>query len=144
MSLDKQVGGGHYKALSVQPITYIQSNKLDYCQGNVVKYVTRYPTKNGREDLEKAAHYCEFLLEYYTTHRWARVVRYVTAHPLLLRLQIDPRKYCNVNTIHGLPRKAIRLVSTWRTLANLKEAKHCVLTQAQLEYGDAHHGKAEA
>ena len=60
--LDVQHGGGHYKDRAIQPIEYIMSNNLNFCEGNVVKYVTRHRSKNGREDLEKAKHYVEFLI----------------------------------------------------------------------------------
>jgi hypothetical protein len=61
--LDKQEGGTHYASKSIQPIDYIQGNKLNYCEGNVVKYVTRHRDKNGKEDLLKAIHYLEFLIQ---------------------------------------------------------------------------------
>lgn len=61
-ALTKQEGGSHY-ATAIQPIEYIHANKLDYLQGNVVKYITRHKSKNGAEDIRKAIHYCELLLE---------------------------------------------------------------------------------
>jgi len=60
---DKQVGGNHYKDMAIQPIEYIIENGLGFCEGNVVKYITRYNSKGGIEDIEKALHYCELLLE---------------------------------------------------------------------------------
>lgn len=65
-SLETQVGGDHYKELSIQPIEYILANKLGFCEGNVVKYITRYKSKNGLEDLKKAKHYIDMLIENYT------------------------------------------------------------------------------
>lgn len=62
-ALDKQEGGGHYKGLKIQPIEYIHANGLSYFQGNVVKYVSRYKDKNGAEDIKKAIHYLELILE---------------------------------------------------------------------------------
>lgn len=62
-ALEVQVGGSHYKELDIQPIEYILANNLGYAEGNVVKYVTRYSLKNGKEDLEKARHYIDLLLE---------------------------------------------------------------------------------
>ena len=60
----RQEGGTHYKQLSIQPWDYIVSNNLGYLEGNVVKYVTRWQTKgNGIEDLKKAKHYLDKLLE---------------------------------------------------------------------------------
>lgn len=61
--LDKQVGGSHYKDKGIQPIIYIHANNLGFCEGNVVKYVTRWREKNGIADLEKAKHYIELLIE---------------------------------------------------------------------------------
>ena len=62
-ALVKQVGGSHYKDKAIQPIEYIHANKLGFCEGNVIKYVTRWKDKNGIADLEKAKHYIELLIE---------------------------------------------------------------------------------
>jgi hypothetical protein len=62
-ALDKQVAGNHYKDKKIQPIQYIHANNLGFCAGNVVKYITRYKEKNGAEDVKKAIHYCQLLLE---------------------------------------------------------------------------------
>ena len=60
---DEKVGGSHYKDLAIQPIDYIVQNNLGYIEGNIIKYVTRYKNKNGVEDLRKARHYLEMLIE---------------------------------------------------------------------------------
>lgn len=60
---DRQEGGEHYQQLSIQPWDYIVSNNLGFLEGNVVKYVTRWKTKNGLEDLKKARHYLDKLIE---------------------------------------------------------------------------------
>ena len=62
-ALNKQEGGNHYKDNAIQPIVYIHANKLGFCEGNVVKYITRHKEKNGAEDIRKVIHYCELLLE---------------------------------------------------------------------------------
>lgn len=62
-AIDKQEGGNHYKKLKIQPIEYIQANNLSYEQGNVVKYITRYENKGGIEDLRKAIHFIELIIE---------------------------------------------------------------------------------
>ena len=64
--LDKQEGGNHYKDMAIQPIEYITKNKLDFCEGNVVKYISRHRQKNGAEDLRKVIHYAELLLREYS------------------------------------------------------------------------------
>lgn len=61
--LDKQEGGDHYVKLKIQPIEYITANNLGYCEGNILKYITRYKTKGGIEDLKKALHYLKILIE---------------------------------------------------------------------------------
>ena len=58
----KQVGGNHYQT-AIQPIEYILANKLEFCEGNIVKYATRWREKGGVEDLRKIKHYCDFLIE---------------------------------------------------------------------------------
>jgi hypothetical protein len=62
-ALAKQVGGSHYRDKGIQPIIYIHANELGFCEGNVVKYVTRWRDKNGVADLKKAIHYLELLIE---------------------------------------------------------------------------------
>lgn len=62
-ALEKQVGGDHYKT-PIQPIEYILANKLSFCEGNIVKYITRWRAKGGVEDLKKVIHYAEFLIEH--------------------------------------------------------------------------------
>ena len=61
--LDKQVGGSHYQDFAIQPLEFITKNKLSYIQGNIIKYVVRYEQKNGIEDLQKAKHYIDMLIE---------------------------------------------------------------------------------
>lgn len=60
---DNQVAGTHYRDKKIQTWDYIVQNNLGYLEGNVIKYVSRYKEKNGIEDLIKAAHYLEKLIE---------------------------------------------------------------------------------
>ena len=60
---EKQIGGSHYKDCAIQPVDYIVENKLDFLEGNIVKYITRHKTKNGIEDIRKVIHYAELILE---------------------------------------------------------------------------------
>lgn len=59
-----QVGGNHYRNKAIEPITYIMENKLGYCEGNVIKYVTRHKEKGGAQDIKKAIQYLNFILEH--------------------------------------------------------------------------------
>lgn len=62
---DRQIGGGHYKDLAIQPVDYIVGNGLGYLEGNVVKYITRHQSKGRAEDIRKAIHYCELILAHH-------------------------------------------------------------------------------
>ena len=62
-ALATQVGGAHYKGLAIQPIEYIHANKLGYCEANVVKYISRWREKGGKQDLEKVKHYVDLLIQ---------------------------------------------------------------------------------
>lgn len=62
-ALTDQVGGDHYKTQAIQPVEYIHANGLGYVEGCVVKYVTRWKRKGGAEDLKKAKHFLELLIE---------------------------------------------------------------------------------
>lgn len=55
----------HYSKNKIQPIDYILANDMDFVSGNIIKYVTRYKNKNGLEDLKKAKHYLELLINNY-------------------------------------------------------------------------------
>ena len=58
-----QIGGDHYSKMNIQPIDFITQNKLSFIQGNIIKYICRYKDKNGLQDLKKAQHYMNMLLE---------------------------------------------------------------------------------
>ena len=60
---NKQVGGVHYKTKDIQPWDAIHEWGLGFFSGNVVKYVARHREKNGIEDLKKARHYLDKLIE---------------------------------------------------------------------------------
>ena len=62
-ALDKQVAGNHYKTMIIQPLEYALANDLGICEHAVVKYISRWRDKGGVEDLRKAAHYIEILIE---------------------------------------------------------------------------------
>tara|TARA_R100000734_G_C3317336_1_gene110378 strand:- start:1033 stop:1317 length:285 start_codon:yes stop_codon:yes gene_type:complete len=52
----------HYTQHEIEPIDFIIKNKLDFCEGNVVKYICRYNAKGGIEDLKKARQYIDFII----------------------------------------------------------------------------------
>ena len=62
-SLEKQVGGKHYGKMKIQPAEFINENKLLFAEGNAIKYICRHSVKGKEEDIKKAIHYLEMILE---------------------------------------------------------------------------------
>lgn len=62
-AINEQVGGDHYKHMPIQPMQYSMANNLNACQHTVIKYVTRYKAKGGKQDLLKAIHTLQYLIE---------------------------------------------------------------------------------
>jgi len=60
---DKQEGGNHYKNAKIQPIDFIVENGIKFREANAIKYIFRHESKNGAEDIKKAIHYLEMILE---------------------------------------------------------------------------------
>jgi hypothetical protein len=63
-ALDVQIGGGHYKDMAIQPMEYSMKNGLDACQHTAIKYISRFRAKGGIEDLKKAKHVIDMLIEF--------------------------------------------------------------------------------
>lgn len=61
---DVQIGGNHYKELKIQPTQFIYANNIPFIEGNIIKYVVRHKSKNGIEDLKKAKHYIDLLIQF--------------------------------------------------------------------------------
>ena len=59
----KQIGGSHYKDMKIQPSKFINDNKLQFAEGNAIKYICRHTHKGGKEDLEKAKHFIDMIIE---------------------------------------------------------------------------------
>lgn len=61
-----QVGGNHYMVMKIEPVTFIIENDIPFVEGNIIKYVCRWKSKGGVEDLKKARHYIDMLIKYNT------------------------------------------------------------------------------
>ena len=59
----KQIGGSHYSRFAIQPSKFINDNKLLFAEGNAIKYICRHAHKGGKQDLEKAKHYIDMIIE---------------------------------------------------------------------------------
>ena len=60
---DKQIGGSHYQSFKIQPSKFVIENELLYPEGCVIKYILRHRAKGKREDLKKAIHFIEMIIE---------------------------------------------------------------------------------
>ena len=60
---DKQHGGSHYQKYKIQPSKFVVENELLYPEGCAIKYIIRHRDKNGKEDILKAIHFLEMILE---------------------------------------------------------------------------------
>jgi len=58
-----QVGGSHYKDMAIKPRDYIKANNIGWDEGNAIKYISRWRSKNGIQDLEKAIHYLQMVID---------------------------------------------------------------------------------
>ena len=62
-SLQEQVGGKHYSSMKIQPAEFINENRLLFAEGNAIKYICRHQSKGKEQDIKKAIHYLEMILE---------------------------------------------------------------------------------
>ena len=62
-TLTRQVGGNHYRDFVIQPADFINKNRLQFAEGNAIKYICRHQSKGKEEDVKKAIHYLEMILE---------------------------------------------------------------------------------
>jgi hypothetical protein len=62
-SSEKQVGGKHYLKYKIQPVEFIIKNNIGFVEGNIIKYILRFKEKGGVQDLNKAKHYIELLID---------------------------------------------------------------------------------
>ena len=60
---NKQIGGSHYKNFKIQPSEFVIENELPYPEGCVIKYIIRHRMKNGKEDLLKAKHFIDMIIQ---------------------------------------------------------------------------------
>jgi hypothetical protein len=59
----KQIGGKHYIKYKIQPSHFVVENKLLYPEGCVIKYILRHQDKGGKQDLLKAKHFIDMIIE---------------------------------------------------------------------------------
>ena len=59
----KQVSGTHYMYMEIQPAEFINKNKLLFAEGSAIKYICRHAAKGKEQDIHKAIHYLEMILD---------------------------------------------------------------------------------
>jgi Protein of unknwon function (DUF3310) len=62
-ALGRQVGGNHYKNMAIQPFDFVHGNGIGFAEGSIIYYVARWKNKGGIEDLKKARHFLDMLIE---------------------------------------------------------------------------------
>ena len=60
---NKQIGGEYYLKMKIQPSEFANKNNLPFAEGNAIKYICRHKDKGGKEDLKKAKHYIDMIIE---------------------------------------------------------------------------------
>lgn len=109
-SLAIQIGGDHYKGVEIQPVEFSEINQLSFCEGNIVKYLIRYPKKNGVEDLNKARHYIQLLEDLTAKSKWGD-----GAGPRYGTLPIPLEKlWESWPDTHPLAKDIIHIICEWR------------------------------
>jgi hypothetical protein len=136
-ALDNQVGGNHYKDLKIQPVEYILENGLGFLEGNVVKYITRHKAKNGIEDVKKAKHYCEMLIEQYEKEQLLKLGEAIELENTIPQQVIDLEKEAEtfrtlpvgsmffVDDENGIPKKVMVVKGYSCTTCDFNETIHC-------------------
>lgn len=125
-ALDRQVGGQHYKSLAIQPVVFIMANHMGFCEGNVVKYCTRWREKGGIEDLRKVRHYLQFIQEdadYMAMLSLARSYCYAGAW---WRDAITAEDYIRHNDLDREEAGVIRHITTWSNTGAQHELESAV------------------
>ena len=64
-----QIAGNHYKKFAIQPAEFCHINKIPYLEATAIKYLCRWRDKGGFEDLEKAKHFIDLIMEYENAHK---------------------------------------------------------------------------
>lgn len=68
-ALATQIGGGHYKKMKIQVVEFAHANNIGYMEGSAIKYLCRWRDKGGIQDLQKAMHYIDLLIELETASK---------------------------------------------------------------------------
>lgn len=127
-----QVGGEHYRAASFQHWDLAALLKLGYFEGQITKYITRHPRKNGAQDALKALHFTVKLAELASTGGWQPAHLYPTQAML--------RDYNGSNRLSAMDAHIIQEVLTWQHRRDLDRVKMLVAELVMSQYGSRYIG----
>lgn len=115
----RQVGGEHYNKSEYQHWDFVIDNNLGYFEGQITKYVCRWRKKNGKQDLEKAAHYMEKLMQ-------ARAGNWRTGFMEKLLYPKNLSRLVSVYQLNQLEVRVCELMVTYNSQAELEQARNCI------------------
>ena len=104
---DEQIGGDHYAKMQIQPVQFIHANSIPFIEGTIIKYVSRWKSKGGLQDLEKARHMVSMLIAYGPDE-------HAVYMPSFYDLACAVDAYVTANEIPRMEALIIEYVATWR------------------------------
>ena len=111
-----QIGGDHYTKMQIQPVQFIHANSIPFIEGTIIKYVSRWKSKGGLQDLEKARHMVSMLIAYGPDEHAV----YMPSFDDLARAVDD---YTSANDIDRMEALIIEYVVTWRQTNGIRTLK---------------------
>ena len=112
-----QVGGSHYKHTTYQHWDFVyRALEGRYLEGNITKYLVRWRKKNGLQDLEKARHYLNKLIEEFNIGNVTPIANY---YRIGMAPNQTPEHFCDVNGVDTAERMIILALASWRNRQNL-------------------------
>lgn len=125
-----QHGGTHYRQACQQPWDLaVELHGTAFLECSILKYVSRHRKKNGKEDLLKAAHFLQKLIEVIEERKLSNVNRGILT---IIRV----RNYCRANSMSRVEAEILQEVFDWRRAADLRVAAADLETMIQREYGE--------
>lgn len=109
---DRQVGGEHYKS-ALQHWDWVLASGLSYLQGCATKYLVRWRAKNGVEDLKKADHYVEKMIQAHINGQLR------PTGPLA----VSAAYFCEQNEVDVAETGIIKLIAEWEGPSDLEMAR---------------------
>ena len=136
-ALERQIGGNHYKGFAIQPVEYSHFNQLSFLVGCVIKRIARYnqPTGKGQQDLEKALHEIDLLLQL-NDEMYDEPNAYLSS---AVSLKINPFQFCFANHFNEWQRDIVHRVTLYNRIEgegtdDLMEAKRTIMRLMQIAY----------